>query len=85
MKLYLVTIQMMAVGVDERDALFSAGSADLDACDSKVEEVITEGDILPEWESALPWGEQENLELTCAEIVKKKKKGGARENQKTNA
>lgn len=73
MKLYLVTIQMMVVATDKSDVLFAAGSADLDASDSEIEEVTTEDDILPGWESVLPWGDQENDELTCAEIIKKGK------------
>lgn len=72
MKLYLITIQMMAVGTNKSDALFAASSADFDACDSEIEEVTTEDDILPGWESVLPWGDQENDELECAEIVKRK-------------
>ena len=65
---------MMAVGTDKSDALFAARSADFDACNSEVEEVTTEDDILPGWEGVLPWGDQGNFELDCAEIVKRKDK-----------
>jgi len=71
MRLYKVTIEMMAVGADEGAALSAASSADFDACDSEVEEVTDEDDILNGWGNVLPWGDQENDELTCTEIVKK--------------
>lgn len=73
-KLYKVTIEMMAIGTDKSEALFAASSADFDACDSEIEEVTDEADILNGWESVLPWGEQDDPELECAEFIMKRKK-----------
>lgn len=71
-KLYKVTIEMMAIGINEADALFVASSADFDACDTETEEVTIEDDILSGWESALPWGDQDDPELECAEFIRKR-------------
>ncbi len=75
-KLYKVTIQMMVVATDKEDAKFAADSVavDIHACDFEAEEITDIEECLPGWESSLPWGDQDDPELECAEFIMKRKK-----------
>jgi len=65
---------MMVVAESEDDARLVAGGVDVDifACDFEAEEITDISECLPGWETALPFGDQDD-DLECAELIERMK------------